>query len=236
MCLAIWVTQLCFAQNDVSKTAFGIKGGMVLGIQKWNGFDQGPLFKYQGDLFVEDANNDDKMNVFASLGYHVRGSALRNGRISLLNGDQFRLPAQTFEFNNLSLGLGAKSKFAKSENSRGYYSFAARVEYTLNTNLSQYEEAAGFNLSFPTDTYVRNFTYGITVGAGYEFMFSELTGGFVEINLMPDFSNQYLQPAIGNIPSPWQPGSTITIEERKIKNISIEFTVGFRFIRKVEYY
>ena len=81
---------------------------------------------------------------------------------------------------------------------------------------------------------MRRWNYGIIAGGGIEFMFSELVGGLVELTINPDLSQQYFQNAFtynSNINGQQQR----TIGERRIRNVSIELSVGFRFLRIVEY-
>ena len=217
-------------------TAFGIKGGPLLGVQQWNNFQQDVLISYHGIVFVETVEEDDAFNLFAQAGYHVRGSALRNRQAFNFNGDIFSVPTQNFEFRNVSLTFGGKQKKPLGlSNNKYYYGFGVRGEYTINTNLKEYE-AANSALSFsyyPTDFFVRKFNYGMYFAGGLEFPFSDLVGGLLEVSVNPDFSKQYEQPELGNIIDPFRPGQTRTIGERSIRNVSFEITLGIRFIRRV---
>ena len=56
----------------------------------------------------------------------------------------------------------------------------------------------------------------------------------IEFTVNPDFSLQYEQPAIPNVIDPIT-GQTRTLQERRIRNLTFEITVGARFLRKVEY-
>lgn len=225
------ISQLC-AQG----TAYSFKGGLTLGIQKWNSLDQDPLFKYHGAICAESLDETSLFSVFAQAGYHLKGSALRNGNFLDQNGNFYRLSAQEFIFKNASLILGAKRKYDMSEVMRGYYLLGLRGDYTLGTNLDKYKAANEFNggLFYPDNNFVRKWNYGISIGGGFEFAFGELVGGLLEITVNPDFSYQYRQPTIPNVRDPYT-GQNRSIPERSIRNITFEITAGFRLLRKVEY-
>jgi len=209
-----------------------------MGFQQWNGIEQDPLFKYHGIVFIESYDDvEDRFAIFAQAGYHIKGSALRNTRFNLTNGNIYNLPAREFQFRNISLTLGGKQKFPiQSGASRYYYMIGLRGEYTVNTNLSEYESANTIFFSFfPTDVWVNKFNYGVTVGGGLEFPLGELVGGMIEFTVNPDLSRQYRQPPLENIPNPYFPGQNRTIQERLINNIALEFSFGIRLLRIVEY-
>lgn len=220
-------------------SAFGLKGGATVGIQRWNGLDQGALFKYHGIAYIETLDVEENLfSIFAQAGYHIKGSALRNTRFTLTNGNIFNLPAQEFQFRNVSLTIGGKKKFSVGSNpdNRAYYLLGIRGDYTLNTNLDEYSEANNvFSNFFPSDNWVRRFNYGATVGGGFEFPFSELVGGIIEFTVNPDLSRQYWQPALENVPDPYNPGNNRNIGERQIYNVTLEISLGLRFLRIVEY-
>lgn len=234
---AIWLLVCGPVLTGAQTTAFGIKGGMTMGIQKWNGFDQDPLVKYHGVAFVESGDETAQYALFSQLGYHAKGSALRNRNFfNPINGDIFRPPAQQFVFHNLSLTLGAKRKFDFGAITKGYYLFGLRGDYTLSTNLDEYKRINELNNSFffPDNYFVRKLNYGLCLGGGWEFSFAELVGAVLEFTLNPDLSWQYRQPAIANVRDPFT-GQNRTIPERTIRNLTFEVTAGFRFLRKVEY-
>ncbi|MBI5914637.1 MAG: hypothetical protein HY842_04615 [Bacteroidetes bacterium] len=217
-------------------TAFGIKGGLTLGVQKWNGFDQDPLFKYHGILSAESIDETAQFSVFAQVGYHLKGSALRNRNFFDVNGNAYRPSAQEFIFKNISLTFGGKRKYDLSDRMKGYYLLGLRGDYTLGTNLDKYKAANEQNggLFFPDNAFVKDWNYGVTLGGGFEFALGELMGALLEFTVNPDFSYQYRQQAIPNVRDPYT-GQNRTLPERTIRNITFEVTAGFRFLRKVEY-
>ena len=217
-----------------SGSAFGVKGGLTMGFQKWNDFNQQPLFRYHGILFVESLGDNA---LFAQAGYHVKGSALRYLTFTNpISGNQGTAPAQDFQFRNASLTVGAKKKHDIGNNdAKAYYMLGIRGDYTINTNLEKYDDPNfPFLTTFPTDQWVRKINYGVTIGGGFEFPFGELMGGILEFTVNPDLSRQYNQPAIQNVYDPYT-GTNRNISERRIINITVEATLGLRFLRLVEY-
>lgn len=222
-----------FAQGSF---AWGIKGGPAIGFQQWNSYQQSPLFRYQGDIYIESYDGPDANALYAQAGLHVRGSALRNrNAISFNTGLPFRLPTFTFEFYNASIATGFKQRF-DFNGKKAYYMVGIRGDYTIGTNLDDYDDIAVGNsrLFYPFNDAVRRFNYGLSGGAGIEFMFKDLIGGIIEFSLSPDFSFQYQQPAIGSVYDPFTGGDR-TLPERRIRNFTAEISVGFRFLRIVEY-
>ena len=222
--IALFITYALPAQSFW----FGPKVGPSIGLQKWNQFDQDPLFAFHGALFIESHDPDSPGSVYAQLGYHTRGSAIRV--ININNSVTF---SNSFKFNNLSLSLGAKRRLGSSGKFRPYYHLGVRLEYTLNTNLKEYERFG--SPIYPIELFVHKFNYGVNIGGGFETKFSDLIGGSIEITVSPDFSKQYEQPAIPNVIVPWN-NQSVTISARDIRNISLEISLALRFLRKVEYY
>ncbi len=222
-------------------SVFGIKGGPSIGVQNWGGsFQQDPMFRYHAAIFVESLPEANQWSLYAQAGYHPRGSAIRRRRfIDVISGNPVIPPTDVFLFHNAALVLGAKQKFDLGVSNKWFYSFGIRGEYTFDTNLDIYtrfnEQFPAFSI-YPYDDkfYINEFNYGFSGGAGLEFQFSEFIGASLEFAVNPDFSFQYRQPAVPNIRDPWT-GQNTTIPERRIRNITFELSLGFRFLRKVEY-
>ncbi|RMF04750.1 MAG: hypothetical protein D6772_00155 [Bacteroidetes bacterium] len=236
-------------------TFYGIKGGLTIANQQWNDFEREPLLAYHAILSAESLPRQGRFSLFAQLGYHVKGSSIRRAFAGNPFGvGVFRLPSQKFEFYNIGLTLGAKQRLTDDPNASFYYLFGIRGDYTVDTNLDEYntfvdEVNSGSSTivvsrnAFPLDVYyngstllgVRRINYGLTVGGGYEMMFSQYIGALIEFTVNPDFSLQYQQPRIENAVNPFNPNSNTVIPERRIRNLTFELTVGLRFLRKVEY-
>lgn len=219
---------------------FGIRGGASLGSQNWSGFEMRPLLTYHGDLFIESIPVEGKFSLWSSLGYHIRGSRINTRRAFDLNGNNFRVPGETFEFQNLSLAVGGKQVFKYLPVGDIFYTLGIRLDCNVDTNLDNFDELDRTSIAvrgfFPFENreWVRRFTYGVVMGGGIDIPLSEKVGAVVQLTASPDFSFQYNQPPIENVINPFQAGNT-TLEERRIRNFTLELSVGFRFLRKVEY-
>lgn len=235
---------LCSASVSISQgVVYGLKTGLSIETQQWNNFNRQPLFTYHADFVWESLDEEDRaFSLFTYIGYHVRGSAIRS-RTYFYNDpisgsdETFRPATNTFEFKNAVLMLGAKQRFLLSESSVAYYLMGLRGEYTFDTNLDQYSDGNTLfsSLYFPVDEFVQKFTYGISVGGGFEYPFTDNIEGFVELMASPSFRQQYLQPSIPNVRDPLNPGNTTTIRERAIFNLSFEISVGIRFLKRYDY-
>ena len=213
-------TSMAFSQYYV-----GVKGGMGLNMQKWNSYERDILFSPCIDLFSE--TNDDAINkLYASIGYHVRGSAVRGFGFTTFN---------PYKFNNLVAEVGGKRMVTTDRETNGYYLLGVRLEYTMSTNL---ENRANSIYNLVSDVYVRKFNYGVTVGGGFELKFGENKILFLEMSVMPDLSKQYEQlesltienpnpVAGGPFPSP----QFITIVPQEVRNVALELKVGIKFLR-----
>lgn len=228
--LLIFILPETFSQSYY----FGIKGGPTLGIQQWDGSQRNPLLRYHGTLFIETMSDVGEIGLFAQAGYHQKGSSLQAFNAINFSGNPIRLSGQAFVFENIDLVLGVKQRvdysFLGSRNA--YYSFGIRGDYTVRNNLDQYSSFGSLYWPFPE--FVRQWMVGASVSGGLEFDVSSHIGGVFELSLHPDFTNQYEQPPIPNVRNPWT-GAINTLNARTIKNVAIEISVGFRFLREIEY-
>ncbi|MCC7506959.1 MAG: hypothetical protein IT259_16760 [Saprospiraceae bacterium] len=231
-----------FGQTLAQSTAYVFKGGLSLGTQKWDNADRQLLFAWNAALAVESVENEENRgSLFAQFGYHVRGSATRF-RFVNLNGFPGNTFSEGFRFNNLSLVLGAKQKFPMgAEGQHRYYYFGGiRGAYTLSTNIDDLSQGNPCAVGvYPFIGGVQRWIGGVSAGGGFEFELSELVGVQMELAIHPDFTLQYRQPpanitlpgdcTISGTPTP------ISIPERKIRNTTIELTIGLRLLKKVVY-
>jgi hypothetical protein len=207
--------------------AFGVKGGMVMGLQRFNGLNNRDiLLGYQGDIFIESADDNEQFSLFAAAGYHQRGSAqiFRNG-FNPFSGNIIPATSIRSVYHNAVLTAGGKQKFEWGA-SRYYYSIGLRGEYTIDWNL-------GFLDFLPNqEQYVQRIIAGVTVGGGLEVPFSEFVAGIVELNVHPDLTRQLFLPQQRGID---RNGNPFLINEQNIYNVSVELTIGLRFLHKIEY-
>lgn len=226
-----WLCFFLWSFFTVSATAqsfwFGPKLGGTMTFQRWNNFSPNPLLTPAYDIFIESYSESSPSALFASVGYHTRGSGIR--AISFL-GDP--LGTQGFKFNNIVLELGGKRFLTTENRANAYYMIGVRGEYTVSTNLEQYERF--LNPFYPHNDFVEKIVYGASVGGGIEYSFGEFYHGFLEVSIGPDFANQYFQPPINNVIDPYT-GMTTNLSERQIRNVSIEIRAGLKLLRKVIY-
>jgi hypothetical protein len=225
-------------------TAYVLQGGLTMGTQRWdNNFSREPLFAWHGALAIESVNNeDDNSAFFAQFGYHIKGSATRFRFLNINNGLPGGVFTERFEFRNLSMTLGAKQKFAlaNSDNARYYYFGGLRTDYTLSTNIDELASRSSFPGLYPFVGFMNRWMFGLTIGGGLEWQIRELLGLELKFSVCPDLTLQYNQPPINNVIVPGGgglggAGQTINIEARRIRNTALEFGVGLRLLRKVEY-
>lgn len=231
------IFMLAFGQIRAQSTAFVVQGGMSMGFQRWdNSFDRQPLFKPHVALSIESVDNEnDKTSVFAQIGYHTRGSATR---LRFFQGAGTLTFSEEFQFNNIALILGGKQKYPLGQRSKYFYYGGIRGDYTLSTNIDELVSAkqnVQLAIFYPFIGAMNRWMFGVSAGGGIEFPFSDLIGGQVSISVHPDFLLQYNQPPIGNVIDPFNPGQTIAIPERSIRNLTLEITFGLRLLRKVVY-
>lgn len=217
--------------------AYGVKGGLTIGTQKWGNFEQDPLFSYHGAISVESVSEANSFGLFAQLGYHAKGSAWRNVQFRNFGSNNVSVVTRKFKFENVALVLGFKNNFKELGNYSLYYLFGIRGDYNVRTNLKEYEDQNAFFGApiYPFDEAVRKITYGATLGGGLQFPFTEFVSGIVEVTISPDFSDQYRQGAFNG--TVYQNGAPVarSFAERKIRNLVFEVSVGFRFLHKIEY-
>lgn len=228
---------LLFIASSVGAQSYvyGIKGGPVIGTQNWNNNQRLPLISGHLIASVETWSEDDPNVLFAQLGFHNRGSSLRQLFVNPNSG--FIPQSRSFEFRNLALTVGAKRRIRIGTWSP-YYTVGLRGEYTVNTNLQEFQDD-NFTAptTYPLNEFVNKWNYGLYGGGGTEFQFTEYIGAVLELSVNPDLSRQYFQPPLNNISiyNPFTGQTTTSLRERTIRNVSLEITLGLRFLRKVEY-
>ena len=226
--ISLAIVLSCVVQDAQAQSfIWGVKGGMTMGIQQWNGFTRNPLFRYHADLYIESWQEENKYALFAAFGYHERGGTIRTrGWYDPDLGQEFSGGKTSMIFKNLVLSLGGKQKFPVGLDSRLYYSLGIRGEYTVGTDFQGYMNSY--------EGLENKFVFGVSVGAGYEVPFSRWVGASFEFSVHPDFSKQiYIAPQDTGFTDP--NGNRIILQEQNITNLSLEFTVALRFMREIIY-
>ena len=237
---ALWIALLLTTSLQAQDFGWGVKGGPALGFQKWDtGAQRDALIAWHAIAFIESVPEGNAFSTFAQLGYHVRGGAVRANAFNYVDpftGENRRSTARTdrYEFNNISLSLGAKQKFDLG-NSKYYYLLGVRGDYTVSTNLELYENRNTlFNtFYFLLNQFVRKFNYGLIFGGGFERNFSEFITGLLEITVNPDISKQYRQQPVTTY-NPFTMMNQNT-PSREFSSVTLELSLGIRFLTKVEY-
>ena len=239
---------LCATQISAQSYVFGVKGGLSVGNQRWNEGERNLLYKYHGIGFMETVPTTGNLSVFGQLGYHIRGSAIRTRAYTStgLNG-VINLPSTLteFQFKNIGLTLGVKQKnVLKIKNA--FYGLGVRADYTVGTSLGNIDLGDDVISSYyqmmyqyPVPENVKHFNYGLYLSGGMEFPFSEYIGGIVELSINPDISRQYFSPEIRNVvirnEYDDRNGQTVTLPSQTIRNVTIELSLGIKFLRKIIY-
>lgn len=214
---------LIFSEIEAQDNAYGVMGGLTVGMQKWNGFERDPLLSWNGRVFYESLIND-KLSVIGEFGLHNRGSGILA---------QYLVPGTTgittnyskIVIRNLSFLGAAKQMYDVKENMEAYVKLGLRLEYTVADTFeiySQFSEA------------IQPFNYGVTLGGGLHFGPKDGPLQFVlDAQISPDFSQQIYAPAgqIYNRYTQQYQG----FAEQKVTNISFEITLGIRFVNKYYY-
>ncbi len=222
------------AQNETGGFAWGFKTGLTMATQKWNGSNRDPLLRYHGVLFIE-SNDSEKSALFAQIGYHIRGSATRYGPfVDPATGNTYKGFTQGYQFKNFAISVGAKQKKDFRENLKYFYSFGIRGEFSAKNNLPA--PGSGYGAYFPSNdpNTVKRFVGGFDMGGGFEMKLSELVGGIFQVTISPDLTRQYYQLPINNVRNPYT-GQKETIPLQDIRNLSLELSIGLKFLRKVIY-
>lgn len=221
-------------------TGYALKAGPTMATQRWDNFDQGPLFGYHVNAHVERVDYGRPTSFYAALGLHQRGSAIRSRNfrfVDPVSGQEVVVRPETiaFVFSNLVLGLGGKQHYAVGKR-RGYVLLALRGEYNLATDFGDTDDRNinfGYGPAYPVEEFVRKLTYGADVGAGLELPINGKLDGLLELRFSPDVSQQYDQPAL-RIFNPFT-GNNESAGQRRITNVSIELSAGIRILPDAVY-
>lgn len=204
--------------------AFGVKGGLTVGFQKWNNFERSPLPSWNGAIFLENIGEDLAFSTFGQVGYHVKGSRLKYYYRS--NDGDVRKTHSDTKFENISLVIGAKKYHTLRTHLKGYYLLGVRGDYNVKYSSPVFAQTF-------LDEDVNKITYGFTIGGGFEIPLTPLIGMNVELQISPDLRPQIYYPK-GKYRYTNSSGVPIPVNETKVTNTVFEITLGFRFLRLVE--
>lgn len=206
-------------------TVYSVLGGLTMSTQTVNGFEKDPFLRLHAVGYMESSSEISPNALYASLGYHTKGSAVNSPAYIDDVGNEHPQQSNSMEFHNLSLGFGVKQRKEVGANFLSY-GFGVRGDFNLSTDFgSLYNGLEGTE---------RNFTYGLDFFVGFEFPMSELISTTIEIGFSPDLSEQIYIP-YQDTGYNYSNGQPVVIQESSIKNIVFEARAGFRFWRKVIY-
>ena len=216
-------------------TGYGLKFGPTLATQRWDNYQQDPLLGYHVDLQVENLSESKPRTLYASLGYHQRGSAIRFRRTvgRDVNGFEREFRAQTLRFvwHNVGLAVGAKQTKPLG-NARGHVSVGLRGEVNVGTDLggevAEQVRELRIGIPYPIPEFSNRLVAGIDIGGGIDFPLSPTLDGLVELRVSPDFTRQYFQPPFQYFDS--FTGNNVLAREETISNVSLELSVGIRWL------
>jgi len=201
-----------------AQSVFGLKGGMLMGSQKWNQSKRDPLISYSGYMFW-DLKSNTNSNMMFQMGYRRPGSAIRVRNVyANVGGNVVDIGNYTREmaFHNVSFMFGGKSRYELGRN-MGYYLIGGRVDITVahkNDIFGSFED--NINL----------FTYGINAGLGIEIPVKR-SDFIIELQLAPDLGPQiYVPPGIYYNR---YTGQNQMMQEQRVFNFAAELMVGWRF-------
>ena len=131
--------------------------------QTVNGFEKDPFLRLHAVGYMESSSEISPNALYASLGYHTKGSAVNSPAYIDDVGNEHPQQSNSMEFHNLSLGFGVKQRKEVGANFLSY-GFGVRGDFNLSTDFgSLYNGLEGTE---------RNFTYGLDFNVGFEFPMS----------------------------------------------------------------
>lgn len=201
--------------------SLGAKGGLLVGTQQ----NKRTLLSYQGSAFFETMGawqgkgTPRRLGFVAQLGYHRRGASYTAG---LFNSTNF-VPANDV-FHNVSLAALLKGGY-RAKNFIPYYAAGIRLDVTVANNVVNPFDAQG----------VQAVNAGFWLGGGIEWTPPTLPFGlFIEFNISPDITPQvfFRQGTQVQYYDPFTRQSTVRVmdQDYRITNISLELSIGIRFI------
>ena len=210
-------------------TAYGVKGGMTCGFQKWNSNQTDDVLFLplgNGTIFTE-MYAGGRGSLCIELGYHERGSSIiqRGGTYRNANGIDVNFPTVVLQrkFSNIVFQPAFKQIYDVGSGWSGYYMLGVRAEYTIKDTIPYV-----YNQVIPVNLGLNRFNYGITIGGGFERRLGSSPMMMqVEMQAQPDFSLQIQSPAFSYYDVVQR--TNATFNEQKVSNITLELTVGFKF-------
>lgn len=213
------------ATIEAQQLGFGAKGGLLVGTQQ----GKRALLSYHTDVFFESLgkwqgeNTLRRLGFVAQLGYHRRGASYNSGYFS--NNPNFVISDL---FHNISLATLLKGNF-KFNTILPYYAAGVRLDITVDNAVINSLDAQGVTAA----------NFGFWLGGGFEWEPPKLPFGlFLEVSVSPDITPQIFFPKGTRVQyiDPFTTKSAVRTfsDDYKIINVSIEVTLGIKFIVRKE--
>ena len=207
-------------------TAYGVKGGVCLGFQNWNGQTRTALFVplANGTFFIE-APLDSLSSFIVEAGYHTRGSSIFQNRFTyLFDGRNIDVPATTY--NSVFQCAGIQGAFKKNyilqNGVNAYWLFGVRLEYVFKDSIAFHSE-----LPIRKEN-ISKFLYGVTIGGGIEKRYPNSPIILqLELQGQPDVARQIEQPAAAYFNRFTQTNEVFG--EQRVINFTTELTLGIKY-------
>ncbi len=221
---------------------WGLKGGPTLMRQSGHYRTRGTAYGYHLALYRESYDSRSPSRIYFQIGYHQRGSSLTRfyfGSLKNIANRAFQFDNPKFLYHNASLQIGIKTTQQLYEQLSGYVGIGLRGEYTFKTNLDTYakvNEEYGFPV-YPDPALLRHYLYGFSLLLGTTLweLDPQQYEIFAELGIHQDVALQYYQPPLrGRFIDPYT-GQPQTLNEIKMRNFSIELSIGVRIYRLYVY-
>lgn len=215
------LSQFTIAQN----TGYTLKLGPSLGLQKWDYETNARLLAYHIALGVDSESSDGNSIIYGTIGYHVKGGAVRYRGFTDQFGNFFKGDKFDMKFNNVVLEIGVKMSRLDLGNAKTYFGVAGRADYTLSSK---------FEINGQYKDYVRKFNYGLTFLGGIEYSLGKTIRNGWELRISPDISKQIFVPAGTLWYNPYTKLAS-RISEISARNLNIEISTYIRLLQIIEY-
>ncbi len=205
-------------------TGYGLRLGMGISSQKWQGGgNRNPLITNHADFYM-DSESEKGNIIYGALGYHLRGSSIIFGSFTDLNGNTQRGGSISMKFHQVGLELGAKRAKALDD-WKILYGLGIRVEYNLKTQLQEYSDYSDF---------INKVTAGFTISAAAEKSLSKFLVTGIEARISPDMTRQIFVPQ-GTLIYDFYSRTLVPGQGQSVKNFGIELSFYIKFLQIVEY-
>lgn len=200
-----------------AQTSYVLKAGSGVNLQIHTTGKSNPLIGGSFDVGVLSLEEDISAALYATIGYHLRGSSRRYTNIFNIS--------ERYLYHNVVAEVGVmKYLNLDSEDFVAYYLIGVQGEVSIANNLGNQQSGGTINSSLLSNEFVKRFIYGLSIGAGVEKEYFGKKFG-LELNVSPNLSSQYDQPFAISYEHPIY--GNVTIPPRRIRNVAIELKLVY---------